>query len=132
VGTQRLEVFDNRLFSRFPFVRAPNFGATFQQMNVLWLLGLLFFLPLLLFGGKSHRILIAGVQSNLRIAWLALSSCLGDRFRARVSNITLSPRQAIFERNYLRTFSSGGQTSWEHIEMEAMLEDNVANDEDFH
>jgi hypothetical protein len=81
-------------------------------MNILFLLSLLFLLPLLLF-----------------LAWLALSSCLGDRFRARVSAAgvpitfnTFNPRNTSFGRSYARGMGSGaGQAGWEQIEMEDML-----------
>ncbi|OCL15280.1 hypothetical protein AOQ84DRAFT_279300 [Glonium stellatum] len=74
-------------------------------MNVLLLLGLLLFLPLLLF-----------------VAYLALSSCLGDNFRARFSGITIHSRHASFGRSYARSMGSGaGQAGWEQIEMEDML-----------
>lgn len=84
-------------------------------MNVLILLGLLFFLPLLLW-----------------LVFLALSSCMGDRFRARVAGIpvTFNPRHATFGRQYTRGFGSGaGSAGWEQIEMEDMLgEDSEGKD----
>lgn len=74
-------------------------------MNVLVLLSLLLFVPFLLF-----------------LVFLALSSCMGDRFRARVSGITFNPRHTSFGRSYARGLGSGaGQGGWEQIEMEDML-----------
>lgn len=55
--------------------------------------------------------------------YLALSSCLGNNLRARVSNNTT------FDRNYLRTFTSDNAGTWEQIEMDVMLEDSL-EDED--
>jgi hypothetical protein len=72
-------------------------------MNVLILLSLLFLLPFLFF-----------------LVFLALSSCLGDRFRARISGITFNPRYASFGRSYGRTVG-GGIGGWEQIEMQDIL-----------
>lgn len=67
-------------------------------MNVLVLLGLLFFIPFLFF-----------------LVYLALSSCMGDGFRARVNGIT-------FNRSYARGLRGGSAAGgWEQIEMEDML-----------
>jgi hypothetical protein len=83
-------------------------------MNFLVLLSLLFLLPLLLF-----------------IAWLAVSSCMGDRFRARVSGITFMPRNTSFGRGYARGLGSGaGSAGWEQIEMEDMMGEDTEDDED--
>jgi hypothetical protein len=74
-------------------------------MNVIVLLSLLLFIPFLFF-----------------LVFLALSSCMGDRFRAHVSGITFNPRHASFGRGYARGLGSGaGQAGWEQIEMEDML-----------
>lgn len=82
-------------------------------MNVLVLLSLLLFIPFLLF-----------------LVFLALSSCLGDRFRARVSGFTLNPRHTSFGRNYGRGLGSGaGQAGWEQIEMEDMLGSDSESDD---
>lgn len=85
-------------------------------MNVLILLTLIFFVPLLLW-----------------IVFLALSSCMGDQFRASISGIpvTFNPRNARFGRNYGRSFGSGaGSTGWEQIEMEDMLGEDSEDEED--
>lgn len=74
-------------------------------MNVLILLSLLFFIPFVLF-----------------LVYLALSSCMGDSFRARVGGITFNPRHASYGRSYARGLRSGaGSGGWEQIEMEDML-----------
>jgi hypothetical protein len=74
-------------------------------MNVLLLLSLLFFFPLLLW-----------------LAFLAVSSCMGDRLRARVAGISFNPSIRTFGRNYGRGLGSGsGAGGWEQIEMEDMM-----------
>ncbi|OCK80200.1 hypothetical protein K432DRAFT_382435 [Lepidopterella palustris CBS 459.81] len=81
-------------------------------MNVLVLLTLLLFLPLLLL-----------------VAFLALSSCLGDNFRARFSGITINAVHASYGRNYARGLGSGaGQAGWEQIEMENILHGSEEDD----
>jgi hypothetical protein len=80
-------------------------------MHVLILLSLLFFIPFIFF-----------------LVFLALSSCLGDRFRARVSGITFNPRYASFGRSYGRTVGAG-IGGWEQIEMQDILREE-AEDED--
>ena len=84
-----------------------------QKMNVLLLLSLLLFIPFFLFLG-----------------FLALSSCMGDRFRARVSGITLNPRHTSFGRSYAQGLGLGaGQAGW--IEMDETLgKDDDNSDED--
>jgi hypothetical protein len=57
-------------------------------------------------------------------AWLILSSCLGDGARLRIANVSFNPREALFNRNYLRTVTSSGQGTWNQIEMEDMLGDS--------
>ncbi|PSS10829.1 hypothetical protein M430DRAFT_53371 [Amorphotheca resinae ATCC 22711] len=76
-------------------------------MASLWLLVPLLAIPLVLF-----------------VAWLILSSCLGDSFRLRFSNVTVNPRQAIFDRNYMRSVTSSGQGTWNQFEMTDMLGDS--------
>ena len=79
-------------------------------MNVLVLLSLLFFIPLLFW-----------------LVFLALSSCMGDQFRARVAGIpvTFNPRHASFGRQYTRGFGSGaGSAGWEQIEMEDLMDES--------
>ncbi|OQV04207.1 hypothetical protein CLAIMM_09123 [Cladophialophora immunda] len=73
-------------------------------MGILALLSLLLFVPLLFF-----------------IAFLALSSCLGERFRARVSGFTINSRHGSYDRTYFRTMTNPGPSSSEHIELETML-----------
>ncbi|OJD40683.1 glutamine amidotransferase type 1 [Diplodia corticola] len=75
-------------------------------MGIWIILGLIFFLPLVMF-----------------IAWMALSSCLGDSLRATIAGASMNPRQASFGRSYARGLGSGtGQAGWEQIEMEEMLD----------
>jgi hypothetical protein len=81
-------------------------------MNVFVLLSLLLFIPFLFF-----------------LVFLALSSCLGDNFRARVSGMSVNPRYTSFGRSYARGLGSGaGQAGWEQIEMEDMMGED---EEDF-
>ncbi|KIW64420.1 hypothetical protein PV04_09354 [Phialophora macrospora] len=71
-------------------------------MGILLLLSLLLFIPLLFF-----------------LAFLALSSCLGDRFRGRVSGPAVL--HGSYDSTYFRTMTNPGPSSSEHIEMETML-----------
>jgi len=75
-------------------------------MNIFVLLGFILFLPLVLFA-----------------AYLVLSSCLGDSFRARLAGVPVDVQQATYGRTYTRNFGSGaGHGGWEQIEMEDMME----------
>ncbi|KAF2009964.1 hypothetical protein BU24DRAFT_467460 [Aaosphaeria arxii CBS 175.79] len=81
-------------------------------MKVLAILGFLLLFPILFF-----------------IAFLALSSCMGENFRARIAGMTFSPRNTSFGRFYARGMGSGaGQAGWEQIEMEDMLGDDSHSD----
>ena len=56
---------------------------------------------------------------------MALSSCLGDNLRARISGVALDARQGAYGRTFARTMTSGvAQSGWEQIEMEDMLDDD--------
>ena len=55
-----------------------------------------------------------------------LSSCLGDNFRARIS---VSPRNGIYEKDYLRTMANSGSAMSEQIELQEMMDDT--HDEDY-
>lgn len=84
-------------------------------MNVV-LVGLLFTVPIVLFIGRDRNfyinlILTDGEQIQ---AYLAISSCLGERFRTRLSG-------GSYDRSYLRTMTNGGPAMSEQIEMEEML-----------
>jgi hypothetical protein len=84
------------------------------KMNVLLLLSLLFFIPI-----------------GLLVVFLALSSCMGDSFRASLAGIpvTFNPRNATFGRQYTRGFGSGaGSAGWEQIEMEDMMGEDSDQD----
>lgn len=90
-------------------------------MGIFWLLGLLFFVPLLCFLGIIDARLPSRVKANVGIVFLALSSCLGDAFRARVSGFSINPRHGSYDHNYFRTMTNPGPSSSEHIELESML-----------
>ncbi|PGH05539.1 hypothetical protein GX51_02878 [Blastomyces parvus] len=77
-------------------------------MNVIWLLSLLLLGPFLLL-----------------LAFLALTSCLGDSFRARIAGFSINPRDAIYDRSYLRTMTNSGSAMSEQIELEDMLRDRT-------
>lgn len=76
-------------------------------MNILLLLSLLFCIPLLFF-----------------VVYLAISCCLGDDFRGRLSGVSFDPRNAIYGKTYARSMASGssGQAGWEQIEMQDILD----------
>lgn len=103
---------------------SPTPADPLGDMGVFWLLTLLFFVPLVFFLG-----LFACTATNttkaadLWVAFLALSSCLGDGFRARVSGFSLNPRHGSYDHTYFRTMTNPGPGSSEHIEMETMLND---------
>ncbi|PGG95264.1 hypothetical protein AJ79_10153 [Helicocarpus griseus UAMH5409] len=80
-------------------------------MSALWFLSLLLLGPILLF-----------------LTFLALSSCLGDGFRARLAGV--NPREAAYGRSYLRTMTNSGSAMSEQIELEDMLRDRVDYDRD--
>lgn len=74
-------------------------------MNTLILLALIFFLPLTLF-----------------IAWLILSTCMGDSIRARIAGVPLNVRHASYGKTYARNFGAAmNQGGVEQIEMENMM-----------
>ena len=63
-----------------------------------------------------------------RTAWLTLSSCLGDGVRARIAGVTVTPRHGSYGRSYVRNMHSGaGQAGWEQIEMEDMMNKDLAS-----
>jgi hypothetical protein len=81
--------------------------TTPAKMNVLILLVLIFLVPFIFW-----------------LVFLAMSSCMGDSFRASIAGIpvTLNPRHSTFGRQYTRAFGSGaGSAGWEQIEMEDMM-----------
>ncbi|MCJ1334378.1 hypothetical protein MMC10_011087 [Thelotrema lepadinum] len=82
-------------------------------MSIFLILGLLFFLPL-----------------TLLIAWLILSSCLGDSFRARTSGFSINPRHASYDKYYFRTMANSNTVSAcsEQIELQDMLEETDADE----
>lgn len=61
-----------------------------------------------------------------QLAWLALSSCLGDDVRRRLFNLDLDPRRAIYDRHYMRTIN--GSALSEQIELQDTMEDPEGRD----
>lgn len=57
----------------------------------------------------------------LFVMYLALSSCLGDNVRGRISGVLVYPRHGIYDHNYFRTMTHSGAAYSEHIEMDNML-----------
>jgi len=78
----------------------------FLAMAVLWPIILLFIIPIILF-----------------IVYLAVSSCLGDSIRSRISNLSdLDPRRGAYDRRYARMMGTSGFGASEQIELQDMLE----------
>lgn len=71
--------------------------------------------------------LLLGIPFLFFLVFLALSSCLGDNFRARVGGFTLNPRHS-FGRGYGRGLGGGVGGGWEQIEMEDMLGEDSDSD----
>jgi hypothetical protein len=70
-------------------------------------------------------ILLLGVPFIFFLVFLALSSCLGNDFRARVAGITFNPRHASYGNSYGRGLQGGAGTGgWEGIEMDELLRDD--------
>ncbi|PLB47201.1 hypothetical protein P170DRAFT_478061 [Aspergillus steynii IBT 23096] len=74
-------------------------------MNFFLLMFLVFFTPVLLL-----------------LVWLALSSCLGSRFRSQFPRVPLRPGLDAYGRDYLRTMASSGPAMSEQIELENLVE----------
>ena len=62
-------------------------------------------------------------------AYLLVSSCLGDNFRARVSDFSIIPSNGVYDSNYLRTMANSGSALSEQIELHEMLD--KPRDEDY-
>lgn len=93
-------------------MHASFFHTTVYDMNVILLLVLLLGVPFLFF-----------------LAFLALSSCLGNDFRARVAGITFNPRHASYNSAYARNLQGGaGSGGWEGIEMDELLREDSEDD----
>jgi len=73
----------------------------------------------------THRSAIADVKL---IAFLVLSSCLGNRVRGRLSGS--DPRHGSYDRTYFRTMTNPGPSSSEHIEMESLLNEQGHHPDD--
>ena len=69
-------------------------------------------------------------DTERRAVFLALSSCLGERFRARVSGFSINPRHGSYDHTYFRTIPNAGPASSEHIEMETMLNERGLHSDD--
>ncbi|KAK2766828.1 hypothetical protein FQN54_006142 [Arachnomyces sp. PD_36] len=70
-----------------------------------------------------------GIFAFLFIVFLALSSCLGDGFRARIAGFSINPRAAVYDNNYLRTMTNSGPAMSEQIELEEMLRQEIDDEE---
>ena len=108
-------------------------------MHILWILTLFLFIPFLFFLGTtalSHTHLMRPFNTRPAtsiddiVAYLAASSCMGDGFRARFAGVTVDPRRAVFDGGYLRNLGSGGQGSWEQMEMEDMIHGSMEIEDD--
>lgn len=87
-------------------------------MNGLWWLFLLFGIPLVLWLGNYSSLALSTLTYP---AFLALSSCLGNNFRARVSGVTINPRRGAYDQTLFRNMTTHAYPSSEQIEMEMML-----------
>lgn len=61
--------------------------------------------------------------------FLALSSCFGEGFRARLAGFSINPRAVVYDNNYLRTMTNTGPAMSEQIELEEMLRHEVDEEE---
>ena len=98
-------------------------------MNVWWLLTLLLFVPFVLFLGQY---VLKNLETQLLTgseAYLVLSSCLGNNFRARVSGFSISSQSGIYDKDYLRTMANSGSGMSGQIELQEMMHDT--HDEDY-
>lgn len=59
------------------------------------------------------------------LAWMILTSCLGEGARRRISGMSYNPRDAIFDSNYMGAITSNGQGAWNQFEMNDMLGDHI-------
>jgi hypothetical protein len=94
-------------------------------MASLWLLVIIIAVSFVLFVGTCSNLQapsFLGPRLISRTAWLILSSCLGDNFRLRFSNV--NPRQALYDRSYMRAVTSNGIGAWNQFEMVDMLGDS--------
>lgn len=82
-------------------------------MNIFALLALIFTIPLIFF-----------------LAYLILSTCLGDAVRARTAGVPLSVRFATYGRTYGRNMGYMAQGGWEQMEMQEMVATTVDEHED--
>ena len=90
-------------------------------MNIWITLSLLLFIPFALFIGTSR--LHLHLHALTLTAYLILSTCLGDRVRARFNGIPLDLNQHSYGRTYAKNLGSNmSQGGWENIEMQDMYD----------
>ena len=79
--------------------------------------------------GLLLLIIVCSVVLALFVVYLILSSCMGDRFRARISGAGMDINSGSYEKAYARNFASALQHGgWEQIEMQDMLDQNDHHD----
>ena len=61
------------------------------------------------------------IQLLTPAAFFAVSSCLGGRYRARLSGFSANPRHGAYDSTYFRTMTNNAAGMSEQIEMEDML-----------
>jgi len=88
-------------------------------MNGLWWLVLTLVIVLLLWLGKQFC--ESEYLAHFIPVFLALSSCLGTNFRARIAGVTINPRRGAYDETLFRTMTNHAPPSSEHIELETML-----------
>lgn len=90
-------------------------------MNVITLLILILAIPILFLLSTQQPHPGDRNELLMRIVFLALSSCLGNRLRMR--GFSTNPRDGNYGQTYFRTMTNSGPAMSEHIEMETMLND---------
>lgn len=96
-------------------------------MDIIWILILLFVLPLLAMLGQSSPLNKLDRVLTLT-AWLALSSCLGDGLRNRIRGVRSNGRGS-YGPEYLRTMTFTGPAMSEQIELDNMYREEQYEDE---
>ena len=99
-------------------------------MNIVAILALILVFPFLCFLGMQHILETIVSFAKYDPVFLALSSCLGDRFRARVSGFPTNPGGGAYDQTYFRTMTNSGPGASEHIEMETMLNKSLDRDDE--
>ncbi|KAF7872659.1 uncharacterized protein EAF02_008730 [Botrytis sinoallii] len=70
-------------------------------------------------------ILVMSIGITLFIAWMILTSCLGEGARRHISGMSYNPREAIYDSNYMGAITSNGHGTWNQFEMQDMLGDHI-------